>query len=154
MAAGGGCNLALGCDIVFAGESARFSEIFVERGLALDYGGSWLLPRLVGLQRAKDIAFRGGLLSAREAHEVGLVLEVVADASLMQRVSEYAQLLAAKPPVALSLIKTGLNRAASWGFEEALEFEADAQETCFGTKDFREAMLAWLQKREGIYLGE
>ncbi|MBW2274592.1 MAG: enoyl-CoA hydratase/isomerase family protein, partial [Deltaproteobacteria bacterium] len=78
VAAGGGCNLALGCDIVFAGESARFAEIFVKRGLSLDYGGTWLLPRLVGLQRAKDIAFRGDVLDAREALDLGLVLEVVA----------------------------------------------------------------------------
>lgn len=154
VAAGGGCNLALGCDIVFAAESARFSQIFVQRGLALDYGGTWLLPRLVGLQRAKDIAFRGGLLDAREAESVGLVLEVLADDALMQHATDYAKTLAAKPPVALSLIKAGLNRATSWGFEETLEFEADAQETCFGTADFREAMLAWLQKRDGNYLGE
>jgi enoyl-CoA hydratase/carnithine racemase len=154
VAAGGGCNLALGCDVVFAGESARFSEIFVDRGLALDYGGTWLLPRLVGLQRAKDIAFRGGLLDAQEARQYGLVLEVVADDTLMDRVGEYAAALAAKPPIALSLIKMGLNRATAWGFEEGLEFEADAQATCLGSRDFGEAMKAWLQKREGEYRGE
>ena len=84
-AAGGGCNLALGCDIVCAAESARFAEIFVNRGLALDYAGTWLLPRLVGLQRAKDLAFRGDLIDAREAHTLGLVLEVVPDGDLSAR---------------------------------------------------------------------
>ena len=113
VAAGGGCNLALGCDIVFAAESARFIEIFVDRGLALDYGGSWLLPRLVGLQRARDIAFRGAALDAREAERLGLALEVVPDAALAGRVADYARQLAAKPPIALSLIKDGLNRAVS-----------------------------------------
>ena len=154
VAAGGGCNLALGCDIVFAARSARFSQIFINRGLALDYGGSWLLPRLVGLQRAKDIAFRGDALDAHEAQGLGLVLEVVPDAELADRVAEYARALAAKPPIALSLIKSGLNRASSWGFEEALEFEADAQSTCLGSADFREAMAAWKQKRAGSYRGE
>jgi 2-(1,2-epoxy-1,2-dihydrophenyl)acetyl-CoA isomerase len=76
VAAGGGCNLALGCDVAFAAESARFSQIFVNRGLVVDYGGTWLLPRLVGLQRAKDIAFRGDVLSAAEA----LALEFEAEA--------------------------------------------------------------------------
>lgn len=153
VAAGGGCNLALGCDIVFAAESARFAEIFVNRGLALDYAGSWLLPRLVGLQRAKDIAFRGDLLSAHEAQQAGLVLEVLPDSELPGHVAEYAGMLASKPPIALSLIKDGLNRATSWDFETALEYEVEAQSRCLGTHDFREAMAAWFQKRDGVYEG-
>jgi 2-(1,2-epoxy-1,2-dihydrophenyl)acetyl-CoA isomerase len=153
VAAGGGCNLALGCDIVFAAESARFTEIFVNRGLALDYAGTWLLPRLVGLQRAKDLAFRGDLLDAHEAHAFGLVLEVVPDAALSARVAEYAHVLASKPPVALGLIKNGLNRATTWDFETALEYEVEAQARCLGTYDFREAMAAWFQKRDGKYEG-
>ena len=153
VAAGGGCNLALGCDVVFAAASARFSEIFVNRGLALDYAGTWLLPRLVGLQRAKDLAFRGDLLSASEALEMGLVLEVVPDELLGRRVSEYARALAAKPPIALSMIKRGLNRAASCSFEAAVEYEVESQATCLGSRDFREAMMAWAQRREGEYQG-
>lgn len=153
VAAGGGCNLALGCDIVFAAESARFAEIFVNRGLALDYAGTWLLPRLVGLQRAKDIAFRGDLIEAREAQEVGLVLEVVPDDRLASHVAEYARALASKPPMALGFIKSGLDRATSWDFETALEYEVDAQAQCLGSHDFREAMAAWIQKRDGTYEG-
>lgn len=153
VAAGGGCNLALGCDIVFASESARFAEIFVNRSLALDYAGTWLLPRLAGLQRAKDLAFRGDLLSAREAQEFGLVLEIVPHTELARRVAEYARVLASKPPIALALIKGGLNRATSWDFETALEYEVEAQTRCFGTDDFREAMAAWAQRREGHYTG-
>ncbi|MBW2271111.1 MAG: enoyl-CoA hydratase/isomerase family protein [Deltaproteobacteria bacterium] len=153
VAAGGGCNLALGCDIIFAAESARFTEIFVNRGLSLDYAGTWLLPRLVGLQRAKDIAFRGNVLDAREALDLGLVLEVIADDALAARVAEYAAGLAAKPPIALSLIKSGLNRATSWAFEEGLAYEAEAQATCMGSDDFLEAISAWAQKRSGDYQG-
>jgi 2-(1,2-epoxy-1,2-dihydrophenyl)acetyl-CoA isomerase len=153
VAAGGGCNLALGCDLVFAAESARFAEIFVNRGLALDYAGTWLLPRLVGLQRAKDLAFRGELVDARQALELGLVLEVLPDDALAERVAGYARNLARKPPIALSLIKRGLNRATSWSFEEALEYEVESQATCLGSQDFREAMAAWFQKRDGEYVG-
>jgi len=154
VAAGGGCNLALGCDIVFASESARFTEVFINRGLSLDYGGSWLLPRLIGLQRAKDIAFRGDVIDVQEAHELGLVLEIASDDDLMNRVEEYALMLARKPPVALSLIKSGINRLANASFEDALAFEAQAQSTCLGTEDFREAMMAWAQKRDGEYVGK
>jgi enoyl-CoA hydratase/carnithine racemase len=153
VAAGGGCNLALGCDIVFAGQSARFSEIFVKRGLGIDYGGSWLLPRLVGLQRAKDIAFRGDVLGADEAERYGLVLEVVPDAELMERVGDYARTLASRPPIALAAIKSGINRGAAWSYEESLEFEADSQATCLGSEDFREAMRAWFKKQDGVYQG-
>jgi 2-(1,2-epoxy-1,2-dihydrophenyl)acetyl-CoA isomerase len=154
VAVGGGCNLALGCDVVFAGESARFAQIFVNRGLAVDYGGTWLLPRLIGLQKAKDLAFRGDVIDSQEALSLGLALEVVADDQLMKRVNEYARVLASKPPIALSMIKTGMNRLMDAGFEEGLEFEADAQAVCLGSKDFRTAMIAWLKKTQGEYIGE
>jgi 2-(1,2-epoxy-1,2-dihydrophenyl)acetyl-CoA isomerase len=154
VAAGGGCNLALGCDIVFAAQSARFAQVFVNRGLAVDYGGTWLLPRLIGLQKAKDLAFRGDVIDSQEALDLGLALEVVADDQLMKRVDEYARTLAAKPPIALSLIKTGMNRLMDGGFEEGLEFEADAQTICLGSEDFRAAMIAWLKKTEGEYTGQ
>jgi enoyl-CoA hydratase/carnithine racemase len=154
IAAGGGCNLALGCDIVFAAESAGFSQIFVNRGLSVDYGGTWLLPRLIGLQRAKDLAFRGDVLGASQAEALGLVLEVVPNEQLMDRVNEYAAELAAKPPIAISQIKTGMNRLQSASFEEGLEFEADAQATCLGSEDFLEALSSWRGKRKGVYQGK
>jgi enoyl-CoA hydratase/carnithine racemase len=154
VAAGGGCNLALGCDVVFAAQSARFAQVFVNRGLALDYGGTWLLPRLIGPQKAKDLAFRGDVIDSQEALSLGLVLEVLENDQLMTRVNEYARTLAAKPPIALSLIKMGMNRLMDASFEMGLEFEADAQETCLGSDDFRRAMVAWLQKTEGEYTGQ
>ncbi len=154
VAAGGGCNLALGCDVVFAGQSARFAQAFVNRGLAVDYGGTWLLPRLIGLQKAKDMAFRGEAIDSQEALRLGLALEIVPDDQLMKRVNEYARMLANKPPIALSLIKTGMNRLMEGSFEMGLEFEADAQATCLGSNDFRAAMTAWLKKTEGEYTGE
>lgn len=154
VAAGGGCNLALGCDVVFAAESARFAQIFVNRGLSVDYGGSWLLPRLIGLQKAKDLAFRGDVIGSQEALKLGLALEVVPDSRLLERAGEYARLLASKPPIALSMIKTGMNRLMHTGFEEGLEFEADAQALCLGSADFRRAMIAWVKKIDGEYTGD
>src|SRR5688572_3194657 len=77
VAAGAGCNMALGCDLVVASDEARFSEIFARRGLSIDFGGSWLLPRLVGLHKAKELALFADIISAKEAEEVGLVNRVV-----------------------------------------------------------------------------
>ncbi len=90
VAVGAGMNLALGCDVVIATERARFSEIFVKRGLTVDFGGSWLLPRIVGMQRAKDLALSGRIVEAEEAFRIGLVTEVVPVEALGQRVAEIA----------------------------------------------------------------
>lgn len=153
VAAGAGCNIALGCDIVFSGASGRFSEVFVNRGLSVDYGGTWLLPRLIGLQRAKDLAFRGDVIGAEEALALGLVLEVVPDDELLARARAYADMLASKPPIALSMIKSGINAATTSSYEEALEREAEAQAACLGSEDFRTAMIAWLKKQPAEYKG-
>lgn len=154
VAAGGGCNLALGCDIVFAAESARFTEVFINRALSLDYGGSWLLPKLIGLQRAKDIAFRGDVIDAANALDLGLVLEVVPNEELLAHALDYANMLSRKPPIALSAIKSGINRLTNASFDEAIEWEASAQSVCLGSDDFREAMRAWATKSEGKYSGK
>ncbi|MBX7161180.1 MAG: enoyl-CoA hydratase/isomerase family protein [Acidimicrobiia bacterium] len=153
VAAGAGMNIALGCDIVLASESARFTEIFVRRGLTVDLGGTWLLPRLVGLQRAKDLAFRGEIISAAEALELGLVLRVVADDEIDAEAQQYAARLASLPPVPLMLMKQGLNQSLGWTMDQALEYEAQAQAACFQTEDLAEAMMAFMQKREGVYKG-
>ena len=103
IAAGAGCNLALGCDLIVASEDARFSEIFSRRGLSIDFGGSWVLPRLVGLHKAKELAFFAEILSAKEAADVGLVNRVVPSAELDEFVDGWARQLAAGPPLALSM---------------------------------------------------
>jgi enoyl-CoA hydratase/carnithine racemase len=153
VAAGAGMGLALGCDLVVASESARFSEIFSRRGLSLDFGSSWLLPRLVGLHRAKELAFFADILSAEEAARIGVVNKVVPDDRLDELVEEWAARLEAGPPLALSMTKTMLNSSFSLSMEQALEEEARSQAVNFGTADTAEAIAAFLEKREPRFRG-
>jgi enoyl-CoA hydratase/carnithine racemase len=153
VAIGAGCNLALGCDLVVASEDARFSEIFSRRGLSLDCGGSWLLPRLIGLHRAKELAFFGEILSAKEALELGLVNRVVAPADLDRFVGDWATRLAAGPPLALSMTKTLLNQSSESSMGQALEAEGHCQSVNLVTDDTMEAFQAFLDKREPRFQG-
>lgn len=154
VAAGAGMNLALGCDIVIASEEARFSEIFAKRGLSVDWGGSWLLPRIVGLHKAKELVLLADIISAAEAKEMGLVNRVVPPGELDKVVDDIAGRLAAGPPIALSMSKKLLNEAQHSSMSQALEGEARAQAVNFGTADMAEAMAAFLAKREPVFKGE
>jgi 2-(1,2-epoxy-1,2-dihydrophenyl)acetyl-CoA isomerase len=153
VAAGAGCNLALGCDLIVASEEARFSEIFSRRGLSLDCGGSWLLPRLIGLHRAKELTFFAEMLSAKEAADFGLVNRVVPAADLDRFVDDWAHRLAAGPPIALSMTKTMLNNSFQVGMGQALEDEARCQTINLATEDLREAVRAFLEKRQPQFEG-
>jgi 2-(1,2-epoxy-1,2-dihydrophenyl)acetyl-CoA isomerase len=153
VAVGAGLNLALGCDLIVAGESARFSEIFVKRGLALDLGGSWLLPRLVGIHKAKELALLGDMLDAKEAERIGIVNRVVPDAQLDAFVADWAGRLAAGPPLALQLTKRMLTMGMTLSLSEALHQEAFAQSVTAASKDTGEALRAFFQKREPKFEG-
>jgi 2-(1,2-epoxy-1,2-dihydrophenyl)acetyl-CoA isomerase len=153
VAAGAGANLALACDLVYASPTARFCEIFVKRGLALDCGGSWLLPRLVGMQKAKELAFFGDWITAQEAESIGIVNAIFESDQLEESVEERLRTLATRAPVALTQIKQSFHRAASVTMNEALEIEALAQAMCTATDDFREGMLAFMEKREPEFTG-
>jgi 2-(1,2-epoxy-1,2-dihydrophenyl)acetyl-CoA isomerase len=153
VAVGVGCNMALGCDLIVAGESARFSQIFVRRGLALDGGGSWLLPRLIGLHKAKELAFFGDVISAADAERIGIVNHVVPDEQLDKFVDEWATRLTNLPPVQLSAIKSSLNNSLMTSMDQALEDEAWAQSVNLRTDDFREAVRAFLQKDTPKFTG-
>jgi 2-(1,2-epoxy-1,2-dihydrophenyl)acetyl-CoA isomerase len=152
-AVGAGMNLALGCDLVVAGESARFSEIFVRRGLSLDFGGSWLLPRLVGIHKAKELALLGDILSARQAEELGIVNRVVPDDELDDFADDWATRLAAGPPLALQMSKRLLANALSMSLSEALDSEAWAQSVNFTSQDTREGVVAFMEKRPPRFRG-
>jgi enoyl-CoA hydratase/carnithine racemase len=153
VAAGAGMSMALGCDLVVASESARFSQIFAKRGLSVDFGASWLLPRLIGLHKAKELAFFADILSAAEAESFGLVNRVVPDAELDAFVDDWARRLAEGPTLALSMTKTLLNNSLAVSMEQALEDEARAQATNFGTRDTREALTAFVERRPPSFEG-
>jgi 2-(1,2-epoxy-1,2-dihydrophenyl)acetyl-CoA isomerase len=153
VAAGAGANLAFACDLVYATPEARFCEIFVRRALSLDCGGSWLLPRLVGMQKAKEIAFFGDWIDAREAASLGLVNAVFESAVAEAEVDAKLARLAEGAPIALALIKQSLHRSASVTMAEALEVEAVAQAACAATEDGAEGMTAFLEKREPRFEG-
>lgn len=153
VAVGAGCNLAVGCDLVVASEDARFSEIFARRGLSLDFGGSWLLPRVVGMRRAKELALLADIIDARQAEAYGLVNRVVPAEQLDEAVGEWARRLAAGPPVALSLSKRLLDSAMSVTMDQALEDEARAQNVNFATADTVEAFRAFAEKRAPTFTG-
>jgi enoyl-CoA hydratase/carnithine racemase len=153
VAVGAGLNLALGCDLIVAGESARFSEIFVKRGLAIDLGGSWLLPRLVGLHKAKELALLGDMLDAKEAERIGLVNRVVPDAQLDAFVAEWAARLAAGPPLALQMTKRMLTMGLAMSLSEALHQEALAQTVTAASEDTAEAMRAFFAKCAPTFRG-
>jgi enoyl-CoA hydratase/carnithine racemase len=134
VAVGAGWSLALGCDIVLAAESATFSARFIEHGISLDVGGTWLFPHLIGLQRAKHLAFTGEFVTARQAAELGFVLRVYPDDELAVATAAYAVDLARRSPTALAQIKSGLNQAMTWTFEQACEFEGQAQAVCVASR--------------------
>ncbi|MGA2835400.1 MAG: enoyl-CoA hydratase [Acidimicrobiales bacterium] len=153
VAAGAGMSLAIGCDLVVASESARFSQIFAKRGLAVDCGASWLLPRMIGLHRAKELAYFADILSAGEASEFGLVNRVVPDAELDAFVDGWARRLAGGPPIALSLTKSMLNNSMAVSMDQAVEDEARSQAVNFATRDTREALAAFAEKRPPTFEG-
>ncbi len=154
VAAGAGLNLALGCDLVIASDAARFSEIFVKRGLSIDYGGSWLLPRLVGIHKAKELAFLAEVITAAEAERVGIVNRVVPADQFAGAIDEIVGRLLRMAPIALSQTKHLLDQAFSVTFADAVEAEAVAQVVNLGSSDAVEALRAFMEKREPNFTGD
>ena len=153
VAVGAGLNMALSCDLVVSSDNARFSEIFAKRGLSIDFGGSWLLPRLVGMQRAKELTLLGDIIDADQAREMGLVNRVLPDEELDAFVDDWAARLAGGPPIALAMSKRLLNNSMHVTLEEALDDEGLSQTVNFGTKDTVEAIQAFMEKRTPVFRG-
>ncbi len=152
-AAGGGMHLALACDLVLAAEESRFIEVFVRRGIAPDAAGAYLLARLVGPQKAKELFFFGDDLSARDAERIGLVNKVVPRAELMDEVTAWATRLAQAPTKAVAAAKYLTNRALESDRTTALWDEAVAQELVTGTEDFKEGLAAFSERRSPSFRG-
>ncbi|WP_427920766.1 enoyl-CoA hydratase/isomerase family protein [Streptomyces sp. cg40] len=152
-AAGLGAHLALACDLVLAAESARFIEVFVRRGLVPDGGGAYLLPRLIGPQRAKELMFFGDALTASDAERLGLVNRVVPDGELEKTAREWAQRLAAGPTRALALTKQLVNASLDSDRTTAFAAEAAAQEINMTTQDAQEGVASFVERRSPEYQG-
>jgi 2-(1,2-epoxy-1,2-dihydrophenyl)acetyl-CoA isomerase len=153
IAAGAGCNLALACDLIVASKEASFAELFVKRGLVVDFGGSWALTRLLPLNRAKELALLGGTITAEEADRLGLVNRLVDAGEIDVVVKDLASRLAQLPPRTVSMIKENLNRATERTIEQTLEAESLTQSLAYASEDTREAVMAWIEKREPRFTG-
>jgi 2-(1,2-epoxy-1,2-dihydrophenyl)acetyl-CoA isomerase len=152
-AAGIGAHLALACDLVLAAEGARFIEVFVRRGLVPDGAGCWLLPRLIGLQRVKELMFFGDDLPAAEAERIGLVNRVVPEGELEKVATEWASRLASGPTRSIGLTKALLNRSLDSDRPTAFREEALAQELNMTTHDANEGVAAFVERRDPVYKG-
>jgi 2-(1,2-epoxy-1,2-dihydrophenyl)acetyl-CoA isomerase len=154
VAAGAGCNLALACDFRIASESAKIGETFVRIGLHPDWGGTWLLPRLVGRSRATELLMTGRMLDAAEAQRIGMVDRVVPSTGLGPEVERLARLLADGPPQAIGDIKRALLASEQNDLRTQLELEAEHQLRAFRSHDAAEGMAAFFEKRAAKFEGK
>jgi 2-(1,2-epoxy-1,2-dihydrophenyl)acetyl-CoA isomerase len=152
-AAGGGAHLAIACDFVVMAEGARLIEVFVRRGIIPDAGGAYLLPRLVGLQKAKELMFLGDDVGAAEAERLGLANRVVPASELAATADALAARLAAGPTKALTMTKWLVNRSFESSRATAFEEEAYAQELVNATDDTREGLTAFAERRPPAFRG-
>lgn len=152
-AVGGGCSLALTCDLVLAAESAYLSLGYVNIGMVLDMGSTYLLPRLVGLRKAAELAFLGERVYGPEAAEIGLISRAVPDESLMSAAQEWAARLAAGPTLSIGAIKLGMRRALHGTYRDAMHWEAMMISLIAQTEDAAEGLTAFFQKRKPAFKG-
>jgi 2-(1,2-epoxy-1,2-dihydrophenyl)acetyl-CoA isomerase len=154
VAFGAGCNFALACDLVIAAESARFSESFVNIGLSPDCGGTYILPRLVGVKRAAYLMMTGESVTARQAYEMGMINDVVPDAELLETAMKLTERLAAGPTGAIIRVKEMLEKSAVNDYLAQLDVEHAAQLESGKSNDFREGVTAFLEKRPPRFTGK
>jgi 2-(1,2-epoxy-1,2-dihydrophenyl)acetyl-CoA isomerase len=152
-ASGGGCNFALACDLVIASESARFNQAFIKIGLSPDCGGTFILPRLVGWKRATELMMTGDVTKAAQALEMGMINSVVPDDQLMAHAMAMAEKLAGAPTQAIGRIKELVEASATNDYGAQLELERKAQIQSGQTKDFREGVAAFIEKRPPKFVG-
>jgi enoyl-CoA hydratase/carnithine racemase len=153
VAAGGGVNLALACDIRIASERARFGQVFTRRGLHPDWGGIYFLPRLVGYAKAAELIFSGEVIDAQEAFKVGMVNKVVPHDELMPVTYELVGRIAKNAPIPIAFAKRGLQNFYKWDLAQALDYEAYVLGITMKTDDVKEGFRAFLEKREPEFKG-
>lgn len=154
VAAGAGMSLALACDLRIAAESASFIQSFINVGVVPDSGSTFMLPRLVGLSRAMELAMTGRKVKAAEALQLGLINQIAADADLSAETKKLAHRLAELPTRAIGLTKRAMNAAWTNALDAQLDYEAQLQTTAGQTRDHREGVTAFLEKRPPKFTGE
>lgn len=152
-AVGAGFSLALMCDLIYAAESARFGMAFIKVGAIPDCGALYYLPRLIGLQKAKELVFSGNNISAAEAKHIGIANDLYPDDELLDKTMAIAANLAEGPSVALAQAKEILNASGSLSLETVMDLEIYAQSVCFQTEDHKEGVIAFLEKRKPNFKG-
>lgn len=154
IAAGGGAGVALACDIIYASEKAKFSEIYANIGMVPDCGNLWLLPRVVGPYKAKELCFTAEIIDAQEMYRLGIAQKLFAPEELMPKVMEFAKKLATGPLVSYKLSKTFIDRGWGMSLEQFYDLEALALEIVMQSEDFKEGTAAFLEKRKAVYKGK
>jgi len=154
LALGGGCELAMACDIIIASENARFGQPEISVGIIPGGGGTQILPRLVGEKKAKELVLTGDFISADEALRLGLVNKVVPKEKLKEAVEELITKLKSKSPVILQFAKLAVNKSLETPLSVGLAAEGDLFAMCFGTEDQKEGARAFLEKRKPQYKGK
>ncbi|QJW45825.1 short-chain-enoyl-CoA hydratase [bacterium BFN5] len=153
-ALGGGCELAMACDIRISSEKARFGQPEVSLGITPGFGGTQRLPRLIGRGRAKELLFTGDMIDAEEAYRIGLVNKIADHQSLVETAREMASRILLRGPVAVSLCKAAVNEGMDVDLESGCAYEAEVFGLCFATADQKEGMAAFLEKRKPIFSGK
>jgi len=154
FALGGGCELAMACDLLIAADTAKFGQPEVGLGIIPGYGGTQRLPRLVGRNLAKELVLTGEMITAQRAYEIGLVNRVVPQADLMNAAREAAAKILSKGPIAVRAAKMAMNRGLDLDLSNACALEANAFAVGFSTADSAEGMTAFLSKRKAAFTGK
>jgi len=154
FALGGGCELAMACDIRIASEKAKFGQPEVTLGIIPGFAGTQRLPRLVGKGRAKELLFSGGMIDAAEAHRIGLANKVVTPEELIAAARDMAGIIMSRGPVAVRLCKAAVNEGLDMDLESGMAYEAEVFGLCFATADQKEGMSAFLGKRKANFVGK
>jgi 2-(1,2-epoxy-1,2-dihydrophenyl)acetyl-CoA isomerase len=153
IAAGAGAGLVLACDVIYASEKAKFSEIYANIGMVPDMGNLWFLPRVVGPYKAKELCFSADIIDAQEMHRLGIAQRVFAPDELMPKTMEFAKKLAQGPALSYKLSKSFIDRGLRMTLDQFFDLEALAVVVALQTEDFKEGVSAFIEKRKPVYKG-